>query len=899
MPARMKISFLLSFLLTGFSLLAIVAEAAEPHKALDLAVLVDRSGSMRGPEDEMVVALTQFLLDQAFFFRSDVKAVVVPFASQVHTLPETGFFSLLDQALEAAGSLQGPAGETDMEEALRVCQKRLAPFDGQREKMAVMITDGYPEPSPEDPARFPQLAARVKQECSRYSPGSQKYLRCRKPFAEKVAEESARSILDTLLPAFGEQLPLYSIAIEGARINRKFLESCSRESTGRSDGFQVVTRRNLIAAANALFPKGHNVINIYQKQLADHSQKAIDDTFSLPLSLSRMRFVINYLDEGIREGDVSVEIQLPNGQTLGGGKGTGSYFVAKARGGAMVFERFLLPAPVPYGQGRVKVSRRGGLALPRLLLVAEGVLAQGSLHVGLMPPFPEAGSEVMIEAQLEERGRVIPIEQARGIVHAPDGSATQLTLTRMANGSFAAAYRVPQTARGKHQITVTAVVDRSLNQTVSGTAAFEATPPQAVKLSYEIPYGSRPQDPKKSRDSLEPDALTFPPLGCAVREYAIRGIRILNEARRPADLRLTLSPLTSRDGQVLNQRDWISLSMDTGQSTAEAPFVFDLLAKVPLKVPGDLQNATYGGILQVNSLQGNTLKIPVKLTPAVPSFLGLPDQVSFLAWWRLPYGSSRTLNLEIDGHCDVKGALICNPYFRDEHDNYVDSGSLSLASPEPGFEMQAGGSAAAALRCTASRGLRPGRYRGEVYVDGDITKDGRVPVEMRVPAPLWNPWPYQGPGWRGNILQGLHAFSFLLLLLAGLRGAALGRFSRFRPQTRAWYGDRAEPLMVVDPISGGNMFTVEFSETGSDWVVRAFSEVSVNDAPVIGDVAVHEGDAIRCREYVFEVLEAQSVHVQLEVRESPFAESTFRRPRQIAALAVLLLAVAQGLSWFF
>ncbi len=871
-----------------------VSNAAEPPAkgALDMAILVDRSGSMKGVQNNMALALIQFIIDQTFFFQDDVRLVLIPFSDKAQSQPQQGFFTDVEPALVAAGKLPDPSGGTDIEAALETGQQRLAPFDGQRNKIAVMMTDGKPEPSPSDARRFPKTAEKISNKCGK--PGTPNYSGCVQPFLDQISKESMDTIVNVLIPAFAGKMPLYTIALAGGSINREFLEACSRISTQRNDAFQIVERQNLITAANVLIPKGQNVINIYQRQVDERRSAPVEDTFRLPLSLKRVRFVVNYLDPGIREGEIAIEIHLPNGQILRNSGAESSLFSARAADGSLVFQRLILSTPVPFGDGKVVVKRTAGGALPRMLIVAEGIMTEGAFRITLTPPQPEAGDNLIIDARIEESGRVIPAEAIRGKIYAPDGRSVDISLDKKPDGTFQKTYPIPDGARGRHILTLMAVLNSKLNQNISGQTEFTVSPPNPVVLLPEIPFGGG------EGVSQAPDALIFSPLGCSRLDYTISKIRILNEAKKSAPVSITISPLTSNEGQVLDPRKWIAITPSpAGVTAAGAPFTFNLKALVPKNIPGDLENATYRGTLNIECPDAGLQTIPVALPIHIPSFTDLPKRIEMTAYWRVPTTLTRSLSVKADGDCAINGKLICNQNFQDKKENFIEAASLSLNSPKPDFSLDKGSSASVSMEATLGN-LPVGRYASQVYLDGDITRDAVLPVEVIVPAPSWNPWPYKGPGYRGNVLQVLHLLGILLLLLGFIRQLAARPFLRFRRGT-SWFGSPNMPISITDPRSNSNLFRITQSSNGGGWSLQPTGSaiVSLNEEQIMGSADVFQNDQIRCVGFSFNVRQMTTGGIALGTLDSPFPEVIFRRPGQWMTLGAGLVGFGQILTWIF
>jgi len=904
-------------------------QAPDNENGLDVVLLVDRSGSMSGPENALALAAAQFIADQAFFFKQDVSLVVIPFADEPRPLPENGFFQDAGAALGAIGGLARPSGWTDMEGALIMTQKRLVPFDGKRRKMALMITDGRPEPNPTNAAGNPDVASRVNQHCGKFTRNSAEYKQCVEPFVNELSAASQEKILETLLPAFGHDLPIYSIALESASINKDFLESCAVISTGRSDAFRVVGRNNLIEAANALFPKGDEAITLYEKHIGAGTQRTLEDEFPLPLSLKRVRVVLNYLEQKVQEQDMDLEVQLPDGQILKKGGDGFDYIIAKTqeKRPSVVFERLILPTPVPYGKGKLILrgsSKRG--APPKTFVVIEGVIAEGSLVIALEPGEPQAGARLRINARLEDNGRIVGVEEMAGTVYGPEGRAVSVKLNKGQNGSFEGEYPLPASARGRHLLSVKAVIDRSLGQSVSAEKEFQVIAPEPARLRIEIPFSTLVPTSLQMRDerfaamigrllfpreadaavrfgeSKSPEAIIFSHLGCEETSFGIKNIRVINESATPAAIRLNLKPLTNAEGEVLDHKSWLSISPSaTGKAVSGAPFEFSIVAKVPKKIPGNISNGTYKGSLVIESPDAAPITIPLELPIEIPSFSGLPEVLKTSVWWRIPASKHLAINLSTEEPCRIKGKIICTQNFQDKDENYLDPKKLRIVAPSPAFELEEGSKRKVPLTLSIGK-LKAGQYTGSIYIDGDITRDSILPVLVTIPKPWFNPWPYEGPGYRGNLLQLAHIIGIALVALGVVTWATRARFRRYRPggDSGTWQGNINEPLTERYPLDDQALFELRVAGGEGGWVLSPLSgaPVTVNGQDAPGAPAVRQGDHIGCRGLLFAMRDLTETQAVMAILQGPFPDAFFDRPRRLLQLGFVFLIVGQTATWF-
>jgi len=850
------------------SLGALSPASAQPvsvSEGSDLVVLLDRSRSMRQTDPRgLSKALTLYVIDQVELASDNNRAAIVPFSTEVVPLMPalSADFDALRQQL---AQIPTPDGLTDLEMALKTAYKLLAPIDDGRRKQVVALTDGLPNPDPADRDRFPDIAEQFRKRAERLRPDSLAYRNLEIEFAGKAKDRSIKTIETAVLSGFEGKIEVYPIGLKSALTDQEFLKRIALRTARTEQAFALVEdTRELVLAAERIAYKGDQHLLLVRERVEGRATGYNKD-FLVDPHLTKARIVIYYLDESVKAEDFELTLTAPGGERVT--RESGRYLNARDRDGTggAVFERFFLDN-VAKGTWRVAIkSRRATRVLPRFELLIEG-RTNLKLAVEANPSEIQVPGPVELRAVLSDpEGHPSAIARATGEVRDRTGQVLPLSFKVEAGGVAVARLDLPPQPLGDYLAAVRAFIRPDDPSGVGGRTHFLAKPLEPVQLSVVIPYG--PPDPgeKPGGKSLHREKLVFPPVGDHTLSASINKIAVENSSRRPAPVSLELHSITHKDGDLLDPAAWFQIRPTQGISSQSQHFFFDLIARVPARVPGSLLNGLYSGTLRVNAPEtGLPVEVPVELTLAVPDLiLADPDPadgIKLSFWWQRPAQKTKQFSVRTNSAARQKARVLVLPNLTNADGEAVDPKKLGLLGGSKDLIIEPG--KVANIRIAALAGMKDvpaGLYRGEVFLDGERARDLALPVVVEIPS--WQAIQYAQ--WTA------------LLIAAVMLGLVLWFLNQMRIRRGLFPGQHLE-LRRRDFNNGAYTFprgfTLSFDPDGENYTLDdplgATQVTSLGD-PCSLPCALEQGHEIRTEQFRFRVQRVSPNLIRLGTLGSP------------------------------
>lgn len=847
----------LYFAIISVFLMQIFADTPDKYQGCDVAILLDRSGSMRKNDDKgLAIALTIYLIDQIDFLKDNSKIVLIPFSTDIQVLPKSGLTNDFPGLLKEVSKIPAPYGNTDMELALLRARQLLAPYDGGREKMIILITDGNPIPNPADYNRYPEVAKQFIAIESNYVKASPGYEDILDKYGKKVAEKTRNNILHTIAPSLNNKCSLHLLALGEKGIDRNFIIELSQSVNDRPDNFMIVnSNRDFIRSSNNLFPKGYQVVDFYSDHISNYRQTTYDKSFNLPVSLERFRLTVNYLREDVNENDISIQINVPTIGMISRETQNAHYLIAKSddgRGG-LVFERFLFENPVPSGTWSLNLKRNGYtiVPLPDLYIIGEGITT-AKLEMTIIPQEIFVGDKVdVIAALINPDGQRIPLTKIEAKLIDPSGNVTSSSFLKASNNEMQMAV-YPQ-EKGKYIIESTAFINDNPEQTIKSTINFTTQIPEPVDIFVSIPY-------KVENGSLKKDVICFSPLGSdSMKTKTIKNIIVETDSRRSARIELELMPLENREGMILNSGDWLKLTPVMKTAVSEnRPFKFNLAVQIPRNVSGDIQNGLYTSNLIIDSEDLSTPEIiPIEIIILIPS-LKIPKKVVFDKFWNFPGKQTIEVPIITDASFDMEVKIMPEPYLRDMKDNMVDNALLKVEFDSEEIIVNRDKQCTLSLSVSIATKTPPkGIFQEKVYLFPTSGRDTTFIVSAKIPDK-----PMRLIYRKRSLIIGI------FLIIIGMIFQYIWRQrSSFMPgETIAL----TESGLAAESFNFQDLFSIHHD--GDNFILSSTAEVTVNNQYIspMGHT-LSTGNNIACSGYNLMVVSAIQQTIQLAIQQSPLS----------------------------
>ncbi len=861
----------------------IILFGQEEPAGSDVAIIIDRSGCMRATDEKVLsLALTHYILDQIDFLKNDPRVVLIPFSTEVFSIPKGHLTNDITQLYEEVNRFPKPFGNTDIEAALLLARQLLAPFDSQREKLIFMITDGNPIPNPGDRNRFPEVEEQFKKVSDGVNRNSTNYENLLDTFGKKLVNKTRSNILNTIAPSFRGKVALFTIALGTQGIDEEFLIDLSLRVNGRPDNFLVVdNNKEFIDAANRLFPKGPNIIDFFSEKIQNTLQTKYEKSFNLPLSLQRFRLTINYLREGVEEKDIDILLQPPSVGELNKNNPDINYLVAKDHEGkgSIVFQRYLFENPVPHGEWKILIKRSGVSIQPihDLYLLGEGV-ATAKLDLAIVPMEPVVGDLVqMICAIVDPVSNIIPIKKIDGKIISPSGNITNLIFLSLQDGKMRGEFEIIE--KGKHIVETIAYVNESPKQFLKIAKEFEAKLPEPIMIITQIPFNTE-------NGSIKKDILAFPPIGVdSLRSKIIDGIKIESLSERDANISITTMPLENQKGHLLSAEEWLIISTENEVTINQnKPHSFSLTATIPKYVGDNIENGVYKGELIVDSKQiSEPLKIPIELNIIIPT-LEVPEMIVFNRFWDYPGVKNKKITVRTNAAFNLKVNVVPTEYLEEEEGQIIDNKIINIETNEKEIIVNRDNDIEILLSANIRTKNPPqNRYDGKVYFYADAVRDTLMYTSVSISGkPLRNKYRVYA------LLFGLIA----LLISIPFR-------NRWRQIDGYLEGDTI--LLTQEQIKQENvyqfrdLFSINYSENG--FRLTGASNILINDGmiPPSGQ-SLQPSDRITGEEFQFMVVTADEQILSLSITQSPYNRISNRLNISLGLIGTILVLL--GLLWF-
>ncbi|RLB04304.1 MAG: hypothetical protein DRG83_05070 [Deltaproteobacteria bacterium] len=879
-----KISLCLIIIVVG-GLLPFVLPAQEEFSGSDVTILVDRSGSMRSTDERgLALALTHYILDQIDFLKANPRTAIIPFSTHATSIPTDGLTSDISLLHESMKNIPNPFGNTDIELALLKARQLLAPFNNNREKIILLITDGNPIPNPADRGRFPNVADRFLKATQGLDKKSSRYESLLDEFGKTVVDKTRKSIMNTIAPSLAGKVKLYAIALGIHGIDKNFLTDLSQTVNGRPDNFLIVdSNEEFILATNRLFPKGIDVIDFFNEKIYRSTQTRYQKDFNLPLSLKRFRLTINYIQEGIQEKDLEVHLSIPGVGSINSHSPNIKYLVAKDREGqgSLVFERYLFESPVPAGQWRIEIKRTGGSIqpLPDLYILGEGI-ATAKIELAIVPAEPSVGENVEIISAVVGPSNVrIPILKMEGKVISPSGQITNLFFTPIEEGKVKSTALISE--KGRHIVEAIAYVNENPKQFLKGTIDFYAKLPQPIRLMVHIPFNT-------DNGSIKKDILAFPPIGIdSLRVKKIKGIKIESLSERDADITIAASPLENEKGFILSSEDWLQISpRKEAVVNNKRPYTFSLLTRIPPYIGNNVQDGLYRSKLVIDSKQmSGPLTIPIELNIMIPH-LEVPASVTFKRFWDFPGSQSIKIPVRTNAAFDLNVNVAPGKYLETKNGEVIDNRIVNIEASDSKITLNRDNPKHLKLSANIySKNPPKDSFSGTVYLYADAVRDTVIQTFVRIPAK---------PLRRTYRVVALVLGALFLFASAPLR-SRWRRISDFTANRRISLSQAG--LSSQGPYNFRDLFNISYLSERSGFILTGGIDVTINGTPLPPNGhLLQAGDNIDAGEFQLMVINADNQLLSMLISQSPYSRISRGLSSLFTVLGIMLIGLA--FLWF-
>lgn len=787
---------------------------------LDMAILLDRSGSMRKSDPAgLSIPAALFLLDQAELASEQNRSCVVLFDTEVKTLPKAGLTSNFHELRTAMEKMTGPEGLTEMEGALSTT---LQLFAGSKahEKEVVLVTDGVPMPNPENAGRYPDPKQQKIVEQYRKAIGSasqKERSTVEVNYAGKLSLASKENIVKTLLPSFkSKEISVYPVGLT-TEVDAGLLKEIALRTTSNAESFTIVSRAaDLVPALSRLVPLPQTVLRLFDSgnagdKIAGREQWEVEVPVSV--SASTLRFMVVFPAPGPDADQVRFVLKDPSGQTVSPDAGAASaYLAATDREKHKVFERYFINKPQG-GTWRIHLSSASGTKLLPNLLVMVDARTDLRLKIDANPAESAPGSAVRLRAVLEDgQGNRSPLDRVEAHIRHGSGQAYSVTLqSTQSGGVLEGLFQVPQSAP-LGDYTVQATGYRGKSGSITGKGRLKIVPPSPASLFVQIPYGvSKPGEPITS--SIEKEKIAFQPMGDKVQEAVVQNIQVTTDSQTDVSLSIEILSPEDKEGRLLDARRWIKLSNKEGSVREGRPFTFSLTARFPPTIPDELQSGRFEGIVRIESPQAKErMEIPIAVNLSIPELtaVGFDPKTGLAMCIRCSKPGSAKAKLEVKSTSliDQPVRIVIPPFLMSEAGDPVPAERLSLnlvVPSETETTVKAKGEETPMIVRAAvnDKELAPGSYHGTILLDGLNMRDLTVPVHIQIPEKTLSAYIRQG----GLVWCALSLF-FLAFFIWRYR-AHRDRFQGYRTQ---WH--------LTDLSDSGRRFNRYFSLRASDNQVK-------------------------------------------------------------------------------
>lgn len=439
------------------------------------------SGSVRfhatagGDPQGLSRAAVEFLLDQLELAHDQDRAAVVLFNSTVNTIPKTGLTTDGEALRKGLTVLSEVKGNTDLEEALHVGLRLLAPSKGR--KQIVLISDGKPEPD----LTSARIAERFPEQLRQYRKARTDQRRSR--VLERIYELSADKIRQSTLGVLKEnQIEIYPIALTGIQApGEELLRQMARQVTQDEQAFIRIRGRDLVDALDRIIPKPVNLMTIQRARL-DRRRGDWSVRFHLDNSLQRVRVLV--LFRAAPPPDLTWVLSGPMGTITADQPGAARYLAAKDQNGQgkPVFERLFLDQPKP---GDYTLNFRTSSFLPPMQVVVEGRTSL-RLAVTAEPDPAEVNLPVTFYCRVDS-GPGTQLYSAQGCLVDEQGHsvASSLSFSSGQDQNLQASW-VP-VRPGQYRLFVRGYLNSGQTRYLTSRYLLRVQPQQAVHLQIEIP----------------------------------------------------------------------------------------------------------------------------------------------------------------------------------------------------------------------------------------------------------------------------------------------------------------------------------------------------------------------------------------------------------------------------
>ncbi len=736
-------------------------------EATDMVILIDRSGSMRGPGGDpegLSMAAVQFLLDQLELAGNGNRAALVLFDSVTKLVPEEGLTADFEGAIRPQlDLLKRIGGNTDLEEALLQGMRLLSQSRGR--KQMVLISDGKPEPdfqSARASERFPDQYRLFAK-----SPLSGRTTELLSQLSE-ISTNRISKLLFGLLKENGVEV--YPLAMTGIQApGEDLLRQMAMTVSGDAGAFKKVVSRDMIQALNDIVPKPESLLTVARVSLEQGGQRDWSAHFEVQEPLLKLRVMILYREPS---SGVSWKVQGPAGtftpQTPNGAR----YSMARHRHGEgkLIFERFFLDEPP---KGSYRLDFQSSAFLPAMDVIVEG-RTDLRLTVDARPQPSEVGVPTEIFCGLID-SRGFGLKSGNVSIVDPSGVplATPLDLRPSDNGTLTT--RWTPSAPGSYLLKVVGYLNEARTRYLTARYVLRVHPPQAVQLRVVIPKadsltvppipppsGVPPEEHRSAEHEARlkgpsfdsrGESLDFQTLTALRRRYEIEGVLIENTSNRNAAVSLSVQGLRHVETNfAMNPEDWFSVTPDGGSATSSQPLKVAVSIHVPSKIPVGLPDGLYTAKLVTESpVAAEVIHTPIRFTLDLPDFFSVPTNA-------VETGLTIAFNCCLPDTRTVKFALTTDA-LQDQEVSLIAPMALvreetgeSLSDEKAWIRMQGNRDPESRVRVSRQdkgptkitleakvndSSLPPGRYSGQIAVYSHLGRAIYVPVHLWIPNRFW------------------------------------------------------------------------------------------------------------------------------------------------------------------
>ncbi|OQX16223.1 MAG: hypothetical protein BWK76_11930 [Desulfobulbaceae bacterium A2] len=670
----------LSLIFSSLLFCIVTANATETEDLIDLAIVLDRSGSMKQTDPQALsIPAAAYILEHLALANEKNRAVVIPFNNHASVLGQESAspgnvlsrnLPALIEMLRIASSKEPQQfremnvqdsgkmmqlirdqmterGETELDDALQLAARILRADEPQRRKLVVLISDGEPWPNLKDDQRRKELTALAGKELvdqARFDTTARQRLNIK--FADHILNTTVATLAN-------QTIKVYPVAFlpadqPNARLIT-FLEDIKEKTTGDRK-IVSATPNDLVEKLGDFLPTTSQHIQLYSHKGQDsrfirpeEALGAKEQKLIIPNIASELRFFLSY--PGARK-DHAVNVEFfRDGKLVASSHSPSSNACIvnefRRRDGALAFHsvRILQAQQVP-GTWLVKVtdtSPSGSAHLPATDLIVD-VRASAAPEITVETQSGQLNAEEPATVRCKLLGhsasgpQLLPILEIDAFLVGRNPEKIRNINEKIRNFTIQDSQAIAEFPDG---------ISQSGYYELSGRITFATVPPsRPLTLRFEKQLDVQPGPPvnawlgkRGTPQSLQraedPLIFTLPALGEKF-STVFDGVEVETDAQRPLNnLIVTSEQFTHKESAQTLPRQWIQLEPKLIKKLSIAhPVPLQLTVNLPDNIPPTVSDGQYEAQLRLNQGIRELHTATIVLGLSVPRFVHNPGRVN-------------------------------------------------------------------------------------------------------------------------------------------------------------------------------------------------------------------------------------------------------------------------------